>query len=1250
MSMSKLKDILIKYTLDDLAKTFFTLSIWLPNVSSPIKLFYLYENLELICDKLPDENKIQKYSDFVKLSNEIFKALPDFPIFEDCIYKNDWGEIKYFLNEKMYKVLYGGILSYTTDYYKSYEIIYSGHDSDFLEKIGRSPIKELEFCLSIQNIIISSFDREVQDFDGSVQGKLRVPSEEFWNESLSFLESFNVVNICPDVDIAEYTFNISSEIKTKDTFEINTFIRKIFSDEGFNYFFIRNKERCYPVMPRNYCNVIYNKWGSILKKFISSIEEEDSSCKLRLDSGVQQYLKQRINKDEFIQSCSALVNTETPHDLVFTSAFISEHRLILLYVLPPVKEENYEKEIHVISNKISEVKSLFANKPLILLDRVTGKLIQIKSKNEETVDEISPFVIAILPTTDTDSYRLPLPENHKIDHLYSLYEFLLIFDEIKNLQEVSDYFYYLEEYKKQIKMPATSSVDTYASFRDSNSILIEGAESPDMIMLDPHWGNDFRYDSLTQFWKLYPSSFLMGGDPRSWSVRSKNKDTTTLISRYSKNYIRHALINNTDFYISSPVELLSCKQNKIADLLMDSICDSLSLYSKKILPLTSTKTGCEISILIFPDGSVREEQSLKHLKSLIPNKDRWLIDCKLIDKNHIGIRLVYEEGYIVKRLDNAVDRSFQLELFIDILLQLGSYRDKKILDKIIQELNNDKFKPKRFYLYHKEKEVSFPNFEYVVEPSLKETKYINKRIANYARKHKIPLGSFKNGKAKEKIDLIKNYLEIDLNKIINLYDFKKSLPLLIRNIDSITEKNDRLDTSVKMSLESEVNYERDSRLTKNKTNFIFQHKCNRYLIEKFVQLQPNGSKILTEKFLKLMIAQAQKITEYSAISDFLHYGLYEANLEISNNYIFKIITNEKYNKMYQDWSKEKSQIELGMIGNRSDDISIGLDLNLFIDELDEGFIKDQGFSFRDMLQVMDILKAWTAFTDKQENTHYSVKKNKVIKVCLETINEIDTTTAQKILDFLTLDHSKLLSIQGNPEPSNYLPIWEHRKRFYRYLLKPIILIEDSLIWGPHSVSSSAKTWLSNIVSCKLPAELEALNIDKVVNRWHEKEEKSLQHKIEEIALRHSKYVEKEVYPHKFRLSDNDIGDIDVLCYLEDSNLLISIESKFIDTAYCYKDSKRVYEKIYGRIDSQGKYKKGYLSHHENRHLNISGASEKYLEKIFNLKTLVNTPTIKSIFVTQIAHWWTKFPQTKTDVEFIQLELLSDYISSLKGDN
>jgi hypothetical protein len=58
---------------------------------------------------------------------------------EDYVPEADWGEIKYFHENKIYKIFYGGDLSNPYDYYYSFEILYGSFKKYYDQNLSRSP-------------------------------------------------------------------------------------------------------------------------------------------------------------------------------------------------------------------------------------------------------------------------------------------------------------------------------------------------------------------------------------------------------------------------------------------------------------------------------------------------------------------------------------------------------------------------------------------------------------------------------------------------------------------------------------------------------------------------------------------------------------------------------------------------------------------------------------------------------------------------------------------------------------------------------------------------------------------------------------------------------------------------------------------------------------------------------------------------------------------------------------------------------
>src|SRR6185436_10328625 len=75
---------------------------------------------------------------------------------------------------------------------------------------------------------------------------------------------------------------------------------------------------------------------------------------------------------------------------------------------------------------------------------------------------------------------------------------------------------------------------------------------------------------------------------------------------------------------------------------------------------------------------------------------------------------------------------------------------------------------------------------------------------------------------------------------------------------------------------------------------------------------------------------------------------------------------------------------------------------------------------------------------------------------------------------------------------------------------------------------------------------------------------------------------------------SDLGDYDVLAFLEAKNILLYIECKVIDPPYCLKDARRLREKIFGRIKKDGSFQGEYLQKVERRAEYLSAHSEEVM--------------------------------------------------------
>lgn len=145
--------------------------------------------------------------------------------------------------------------------------------------------------------------------------------------------------------------------------------------------------------------------------------------------------------------------------------------------------------------------------------------------------------------------------------------------------------------------------------------------------------------------------------------------------------------------------------------------------------------------------------------------------------------------------------------------------------------------------------------------------------------------------------------------------------------------------------------------------------------------------------------------------------------------------------------------------------------------------------------------------------------------------------------------------------------------------------------------------------------------------------------------KHTVLVKKncELYRlNKHRGFPADLGDYDVLAYLTDQNIIINIECKDLKPPFCLKDARRTRESIFGKTVNE----RGYFEKVMKRETYLKENYEKILSF---LKWKINNSLplqVKTFFIMRRNYWWTKFPPFKTDVVFLRIDLLDDFISNL----
>lgn len=1234
-----------QYSIRDIATSLFISSIWLPNISSMIKqqlLTAIFASIKP--EEFSNSKSIATYSEFSQFLEKIHAVLPTFHAMEDYVPEIDWGDVKFYHVKKNYRIFYGQELSNVYDYMTLFQMLFLPYEKEYLNFTGRSANQELEYCLRLQEEIISgiSIQPKPGDFSAISPGHIEVPPLNFWEEALKFLEHFDVRKHYDEKYIRDYSIELGTS--PKEYIEYDKFQDLVYIGKILPKFFILHNDHYFPILPRRYFAVLFDSWSKIFEDNHEKVVTGRMPYSLSLAAELHRYIKARINCEFLEPAVSAVTQDGHPHKTLFSSAFISKNRLMLVYVASPCYSgEKTSAELNEISDDLKEALTLIEKAPHTLALHVERKNVQFQTNTEGKT--LIPELIVVIPQTSTSiaSVELPITFPGKImfmDH------FLGIIDELDNPEMFSSFLEYWEEYGNLIRNHIITPLDIFGSFKDSHGVLLEGAVDYDLVSIDPHWGSNIRYKTLREFWEAYPEVHFFD-HPRSWRLKKETESRLRLEARGYWGCALYCKVGSVHMFINSPFDKMDYKQALISNMMMECLEDSISRNETIILQHRYFKIVHQFQVLLFPVSLVTTVDGFDHLKHLIPQENElWLSDTGMVEPGVDGIRLVFNDNRLMDVLETIEDRTIEVAFLSEVLKALDGVYPDISMPAILELLEEQKKGKPRFKVMKADRQVSFPEFVNPYKPEPVHFKKARKRISELGKQKGFDSGDYSVEDAKLKIDIIKRAMIDEINAEVSKYNFKKSLSFLLARIDGLTARYERSKFQIKKSLEHDVDFDRAENYSKDETEYIGLHKNYRYLIEKFVQLQPQGIKGIEADQFQYFIALIDWLHVLYSASDALHYGLDPAlGMKISDQFLVEVVYAESFSKKQDVFAREKANDRLGIGVNKEDDVWSPTSVTDFIDSLDKAFQEDLGFTFSFMINLLQVLSCWAEFHPGCEiKAYYTANGAEIREACTKIIKGFEPEQADAILRFLTLKSDEVIRILDQRDDCDDIPIWEHRKRFSRYSLRPLILIDNTYYWGPYSARKSEMIWSGNLTQASLPTDLESPMIQTVIDQEKQLIDRALEKKAYEIVRRYTAYAINNCILHD-RDRDgehpNDLGDYDVLAFYGEKNVILNIECKDNLPPFCLKDATRLKRKIFGDGGDEGQFRQI-----NKRKDYLLGNTQKIADGLHWQIDSHDLPRVENIYLTRDAFWWTRFPPKDTEVKFLQCTQLALFIESL----
>lgn len=1178
----------------DVFKTILIAESWVPNINHFIKFSLLFEIFFTISKDDFIGKRIENYEDFSFFLTKVFKVLPHNPMMEDFHPVGDWGEVKLQLGGKSYKIFYGSSLSDNYGFLKGFEISYLNN---------AQAMEDFKQIIEIQNSLISTINILVEK--NNEDDKLEIPNNIFWLKMMDWIDNFKIKKV-----------NNELIVKNGNIRKNKNFYERYMEADVNPYCYFEYEEMIYPFSLRNHIAVIVENY--YIKENVSS---EITSL------NISNFLNDNI--PNLLCGSFKVRNNSKVLPYNFCGAFQSENNTYFINCLSVDEFSNF-KSIKNNLKKMMDTSNWGIQKiysPLGLKPRdIEGN--DLKFNNIKFI-----FVLSDL-TTLGKFLDVKFEENIKF---ITIYDFVSIIDSLQSKEDLDGFIDFHNLYTPKTLF-LDFNLDGYASYQASYGLLEDGAVNFNLIHTDTHSGHYFKYESLKEMYSDL-SNYLPNSDSK-WISKSvyddnycflaKNYDSLVWSSLFD-NYVIHFLF---DFRIvdKNIIEL----NPKVLELFCEAAADAFSQRKSALSSLILTKN---IVFQIKVGNIVQENSDILNSNFYVKHElFKNSVDCLVIN-------IYLDLSYCFYKFQSSVDAAFQTEICIKTLEIINEYLKVEDLSFIISKLYDTTNWPLRMTMGHLK-----TRFDIVEKKPRNVSEYrfklARQKIAFILKNNDIEPNKYTDKDlAKSIINSAADELRAYIHNIIKNRNTLSILEVALDDYSALVTDNYISFLRQEQSLKHQVSYNRAERLAELDFDFKRNSQNHRYLIECTLMLgNDNTQPIIEGEFLDL-IAHIHWLLNLYHSSDGLHFGIGVEGIYVDNTYIPEIYIPESTTELENKFHEELSSYKLGIGLNSEDELESIIPKDEY-KLINEAFYQDLDFGFKNLFAVLYSLSNWSNIKEINPQTYYKVEFEELVESIFKnfTVEDITLNEVEKIIQFLIIDNDKINQLEGVADRYYDVPVSDHNKRTNRVNIKPLIKLNNTIIWSPACSYRSLGIWTNHTTDGYLPADFNFPKVKDLVLKSKTYLEKQLETKAFDVLSRRTNYIKHGIDLKKNFFKDEqypDIGDYDVLAYFPDSNKWVMVECKYNQPAYCLKDMNRLRVKIFGKDELDTK---SHISKVRGRY-NFLLTDYDRIRKSLNWPQPLKNKKIEitNLYISKNTYWWFRYPPYEVDLNFVQIDFLDQWL-------
>lgn len=780
--------------------------LWPANTGSPIKHIFAWGVLLDLPHDGQGGMRIASYADFKAFAEALYEVWPEFPMLEDFSPEADWGQTKTCLGQAFVPMFYGSCIERTPDFVEAFRITYAHL---------REAQADMDLAIALQARIIES----IPDMGATATGEpqqayVEVPPKDFWLACRSTLLEIGA-------DIADWREKAGGSLKIRfGTFKApltwNAFGDAVMQGAALPFLAVESEGTWVPMSVRSGPGVVLDHWA---KKNVAGVSPHTHRRLAR-------FVAERF-QGTLMGPLTLVVGDAVCEDLPISCVISADSGVYLICACDHASNER-------LSNAAKGIYAQVKSGVPIHFRPSDGRrfMLSTDGTNGPSAEELRIIIVFTQAGTALGS----IVEPERPARLLPLADFITIFDSLSNLGELEHYWKFVDAQRRLLSPFSTGPADLYASFKDTHGVLVEGAISPTLIGLYPHWGTSWRFKMLAEFWSYAPSVFPDGS--AGWRLTQGTEGVVDLKSRHHKAVAYSTSVGTCTIQTLVEVsEGLRIEDARMVDLFAQLLADCTYRCRELMSDIPLFRQPHVLFICeLAPSCSVGGNEAPHPIEGFARAVTSAEEDAVRNGLFHLQV----DARAVLAGLNAAKDGSFEVRCLLETLERCHAACGLELPLGFGDWLRDRASGPARYHLKVMDRKVDVPDYVEPIIPLPADYKLARKHLAAEIMALGLTPGRYELSEAKARIDPASARLRLHIESRLASLDRHQLLQAFIEQHDALLVIERMRIQRARQSLAHDVDYDRLDAVEQARKEFGSAARHYRYLLEKTVSLPATG--------------------------------------------------------------------------------------------------------------------------------------------------------------------------------------------------------------------------------------------------------------------------------------------------------------------------------------------------------------------------------------------------------------------------